>query len=81
MRADSGFYTHDIVTVCGNDDVRSSITVPTAQGSAPSNRGHTWDRLDAHTLLDEGRSRRCRYDLHSLRQPPRRSAVRLIVRR
>ena len=27
VRADSGFYTHDIVTVCRNKDVRFSITV------------------------------------------------------
>ena len=27
VRADSGFYTHDIVTVCRNNDVRFSITV------------------------------------------------------
>ena len=27
MRADSGFYTHDIVAVCRNNDVRFSITV------------------------------------------------------
>ena len=27
VRADSGFYTHDIVTVCRSNDVRFSITV------------------------------------------------------
>ena len=27
VRADSGFYTHDIVTVCRNNDVRFSITI------------------------------------------------------
>ena len=27
MRADSGFYTHDIVAVCRNKDVRFSITI------------------------------------------------------
>ena len=32
MRADIGFYTHDIVSVCRNNDVRLSITVRQHRG-------------------------------------------------
>ena len=58
VRADSGFYTHAIVAVCREMDVRYSHHHPPAQKPAQYHRGHTRDGLDAHPLLD-GRRRRC----------------------
>ena len=66
LRADSGFYTHGVVSVCRKMDVRFSITIPPAQEHAQSHRGDTRGCLDSHSLLD-GRRRRCGRDhLHSL---------------
>ena len=66
LRADSGFYTHGVVSVCRKMDVRFSITIPPAQEPAQSHRGDTRGCLDSHSLLD-GRRRRCGRDhLHSL---------------
>ena len=68
VRADSGFYTHDVVAVCRKTKVRFSIHRPPAPEPAQYHRGHTRGGLDAHPLLD-GRRRRCGRDqLHSLRQ-------------
>ena len=36
LRADSGFYTHGVVSVCRKMDVRFSITIPPAQKPAQS---------------------------------------------
>ena len=41
VRADSGFYTHSIVSVCRKLDVRFSITHPPAPEPAQSHRGDT----------------------------------------
>ena len=66
LRADSGFYTHGVVSVCRKMDVRFSITIPPAQKPAQSHRGDTRRCLDADSLLD-GRCRRCGRDhLHPL---------------
>ena len=59
VRADSGFYTHALVSACRKLDVRFSIHHPTARQLAQSHRGHTRAGLDAHHLLD-GRCRRRR---------------------
>ena len=64
MRADRGFYTHDIVT---HDRRRLPPDAgpllhhhPPAPEHAQSHRGHTRDGLDAHPVLDGGRRRRGR---------------------
>ena len=54
VRADSGFYTHDIVTVCRSNDVRFSHHRPTAPEPARSHRGHTRDRLTPIPYWMEG---------------------------
>ncbi len=66
VRADSGFYSRDIVNVCRNNDVRFSIIVRQHRHlrNLIENIPETDSR--AHTLLD-GRSRRCgRNHLHAL---------------
>ena len=66
LRADSGFYTHGVVSVCRKMDVRFSMHHPPAQKPAQSHRGDTRRCLDADSLLD-GRCRRCGRDhLHPL---------------
>ena len=57
MRADSGFYTHGVVSLCRKQKVRFSITV---RQRAPGHRGHTRLGMDAHPLLDGRRRRRGR---------------------
>ena len=62
LRADSGFYTHGVVSVCRKMDVRFSITI---RQPCTIHRGDTRRCLDADSLLD--RRRRCGRDhLHSL---------------
>ena len=66
LRADSGFYTHGVVSVCRKMDVRFSITI--RQHKSLHNLIEAIPRrcLDADSLLD-GRRRRCGRDhLHSL---------------
>ena len=66
LRADSGFYTHGVVSVCRKMDVRFSITIRQHKKPAQSHRGDTRRCLDADSLLD-GRCRRCGRDhLHPL---------------
>ena len=66
VRADSGFYTHALVAVCREMDVRYSITTRQHAEPAQSHRGHTRGGLDADPLL-AGRRRRCGGDqLHPL---------------
>ena len=66
LRADSGFYTHGVVSVCRKMDVRLLHHHPPAQKPAQSHRGDTRRCLDADSLLD-GRCRRCGRDhLHPL---------------
>ena len=66
LRADSGFYTHGVVSVCRKMDVRYYHHHPPAQKPAQSHRGDTRRCLDADSLLD-GRCRRCGRDhLHPL---------------
>ena len=65
LRADSGFYTHGVVSICRKMDVRFSITIrqhKSLRNLIEAIRGC----LDSHSLLD-GRRRRCGRDhLHSL---------------
>ena len=66
MRADSGFYTHAVVSACRKMDVRFSITIRQSASLRQFHRSHTRRCLDADTLLD-GRRRRCGGDhLHPL---------------
>ena len=55
VRADSGFYTHDVVAVCRCPLLHHR---PPAPEPAQYHRGHTRGGLDADPLLD-GRRRRC----------------------
>ena len=81
VRADSGFYTHALVAVCREMDVRFSITIRQHAEPAQSHRGDTRGGLDADSLLD-GRRRRCGRDhLHPFQSEPDAAPVRLIVRR
>ena len=68
MRADSGFYTHGVVSVCRKTKVRFSITIRQTCQPAQSHRGHTRGCLDAHPLLDGGRRRCGRDRLHVRKQ-------------
>ena len=66
LRADSGFYTYGVVSVCRKMDVHLLHHHPPAQKPAQSHRGDTRRCLDADSLLD-GRCRRCGRDhLHPL---------------
>ena len=66
VRADSGFYTHSVVSVCCKLDCALLHHHPPAQKPAEPDRGHTRGGLDAHPILD-GRRRRCGRDhLHPL---------------
>ena len=66
VRADSGFYTHSIVSVCRKLDVRFSITIRQHQSLHNLIEANTRGGLDADSLLD-GRRCRCRRDhLHPL---------------
>ena len=82
MRADSGFYTHGVVSVCRKMDVRFSITIRQHKSLRNLIEAIPEDGLDSHSLLD-GRRRRCGRD--HLTPPSRVEAdaapVRLIVRR
>ena len=75
LRADSGFYTHGVVSVLPQDGCPLLHHHPPAQKPAQSHRGDTRRCLDADSLLD-GRCRRCGRDhLHPLpgpRRTPRR---------
>ena len=68
MRADSGFYNHDIVAVCRKMKVRFSITVRQHAQLRNLIEAIPEEDWDAHPLLDGGRRRRGRNQLHSLRQ-------------
>ena len=57
MRADSGFYTHALVAVCREMDVRYSITIRQHARLRNLIEAIPEDGLDAPTLLD-GRRRR-----------------------
>ena len=66
LRADSGFYTHGVVSVLPQDGCPLLHHHPPAQKPAQSHRGDTRRCLDADSLLD-GRCRRCGRDhLHPL---------------
>ena len=66
LRADSGFYTHGVVSVCRKMDVRFSITIRQHKSLRHLIRGDTRGGLEAHPILD-GRRRRCGGDhLHPL---------------
>ena len=66
LRADSGFYTHGVVSRLPQDGCPLLHHHPPAQKPAQSHRGDTRRCLDADSLLD-GRRRRCGRDhLHPL---------------
>ena len=66
VRADSGFYTHSVVSVCCKLDVRFSITIRQHKSLRNLIEAHTRGGLDVHPILD-GRRRRCGRDhLHPL---------------
>ena len=52
LRADSGFYTHGVVSVCRKMDVRFSITIRQHKSLRNPHRGDTRGCLDSHSLLD-----------------------------
>ena len=80
VRADSGFYTHAIVAACRRMDVRFSITV--RQHARLRSLIEAIPEQDwTHPLLDGGRRRCGRNQLHSLPEQAGRPPVRLIVRR
>ena len=66
VRADSGFYTHGVVSACRKLKVRFLHHRAPAPEPAGPDRGHTRGGLETHSLLD-GRRRRCGGDhLHPL---------------
>ena len=74
LRADSGFYTHSVVSVCRRMDVRFSITIRLHKSLHNLIEAIPEDAWDAGSLLD-GRRRRCRRDhLHPLPERARRRA-------
>ena len=60
VRADSGFYTHDVVAVCRKTKVRFYSTVRQHQSLRNIIESIPECRVDAHPLLDGGRRRRGR---------------------
>ena len=81
VRADSGFYTHAIVTVCRRTKVRFSITVRQHRSLRHLIEAIPEGALDAPTLPDGRRRRRCGNQLHPFQSEPGAAPVRLIVRR
>ena len=68
VRADSGFYTHSVVSVCRKMDLRFSITIRQHQSLRNLIEAIPEEDWHAHPLLD-GRRRRCGGDhLQSLSQ-------------
>ena len=66
VRADSGFYTHSVVSVCCKLDVRFSITIRQHKSLRNLIEAIPEAGLDVHPILD-GRRRRCGRDhLHPL---------------
>ena len=74
VRADSGFYTHAIVAACRRMDVRYSITIRPSASLRSLIEAIPEAGLDAHPLLDGGRRRCGRNQLHSLPEQARRRA-------
>ena len=66
LRADSGFYTHDVVSRLPQDGCPLLHRHPPAQKPAQSHRGDTRRCLDADSLLDGRCRRRGRDHLHPL---------------
>ena len=66
VRADSGFYTHSVVSVCRQLAVRFSITVRQHQSLRNLIEAIPEDGLDADSLLDGRRRRGGRDHLHPL---------------
>ena len=66
VRADSGFYTHSVVSVCLQAGRALLHHHPPAQKPAEPDRGHTRGGLDVHPILDGRRRRCCRDHLHPL---------------
>ena len=60
LRADSGFYSRNVVDACASADVRFSITAKLHQGAPQRDRGHRRVGLDADPVLR--RRRRCGRD-------------------
>ena len=67
MRADSGFYAHEVVAVCRKLGVRFSITIRQQPSVRRLIEAIPEDRLGADPVLAAGRRRRGRDDVHSLR--------------
>ena len=66
LRADSGFYTYGVVSVCRNSWMSASPSPSASTKACTISRGDTRRCLDADSLLD-GRCRRCGRDhLHPL---------------
>ena len=66
VRADSGFYTHSVVSVMLQAGRALLHHHPPAQKPAEPDRGHTRGGLDVHPILDGRRRRCCRDHLHPL---------------
>ena len=86
MRADRGFYTHDIVThdivaVCRKMKVRFSITIRQHQSLRNLIEAIPEIGLGTHPVLDGGRRRRGRNHVCPFASEPDAVPVRLIVRR
>ena len=66
LRADSGFYTHGVVSVCRKMDVRFSITIRQHKSLRNLIEAIPEGCLDSHSLLDGRRCRCGRDHLHPL---------------
>ena len=71
VRADSGFYAHEVVKVCRARKVRFCITIRQSPVHPAADRGDPRRRLDADPVLDRRRGRRGRDDVHPVRRPRR----------
>ena len=80
VRADSGFYTHDIVAVCRPEGPLLHHRPP-APEPAEHHRGHTRDGLDAHPYWMEGAADVAETSYTPFASEPDAVPVRLIVRR
>ena len=81
MRADSGFYDHDIIAACRDKSVRFSTTVRQHQNLRNIIESHTRGGVDARPILDGERRRRGRDHVGPFAGEPYAAPVRLIVQR
>ena len=80
LRADSGFYTHGVVSVCRKMDVRFSITIASTRACAISSRRYQ-RCLDSHSYWMDGAADVAETTCTPFQSEPDAAPVRLIVRR